>query len=65
MKKETLQYANITVVEIWNPTMMLRNVNRIVSSSNFHCERGMFLQQLWTSNLGNQKWRDIPVEIES
>jgi hypothetical protein len=65
MKKETLQYANITVVEIWKPTMMLRNVNRIVSSSNFHCESGMFLQQLWTSNLGNQEWRDIPVEIES
>ena len=56
--------SKITISEYWQPTMMLRQVDRIVSSSNFHCETGLFLQQKWQSNLGNQEWRDVPIEPE-
>jgi hypothetical protein len=65
MKKEKLSYATITVAEVWITSVQLRNVERILSSSNYHCEKGLILQQLHTSNLGNREWRDVPTETES
>ena len=49
----------------WKPTMNLRNVERVISSSNFHCEYGLILQQMWRSNIGNIEWRDITTETET
>mgnify|MGYP003615713790 FL=1 len=72
MKKETLQYANITVVEYWNPSVQLRFVKRKVSDfsnqivGGAHLKKEVnILQQLHTSNLGNIEWKDVPTETES
>lgn len=51
--------------KIWKPTMNLRNVRRVISSSNFHCEYGLVLQQMWRSNIGNTEWRDVSTETET
>jgi hypothetical protein len=64
MKKDTINLATIEVAKVWQPTMMLRNVERVISSSNYHCEKVLFLQQMWTSNLGDIEWKDIPIENE-
>jgi len=61
----TLSSAQISVNELWHPTNGLRNVERVLSSSNFHCTTGLILQQLYMSNLGAREWRDVPTEIES
>lgn len=62
--KDKTSLENNLDVKIWKPTMMLRNVRRVISSSNYHCETGLFLQQMWTSNLGDIEWRDVKNEIE-
>lgn len=65
MEKGKINLATIEVAKVWQPTMMLRNVQRVISSSNYHCEKGLFLQQMWTSNLGDIEWKDVPIEIET
>lgn len=67
MEKEILQYANTTIAEHWQPSVQLRNVHRYLRVDDFHLssKSQIFLQQLWTSNLGNREWRDIPIETES
>ena len=68
MKKETLQYANITVVEYWQPSVQLRFIKRDVQPDNIHLlpsKTEKILQQLHTSNLGNREWKDVPIETES
>ena len=72
MKKEKLQYANITVVELWQPSVQLRFVKRKVIDFSSQLVGGTqlqkevnILQQLHTSNLGSLEWRDVPIETES
>ncbi len=49
------EIVKITVVDIWNPTVMFRwKIDEITSSK--------VLQQKWVSNLGKEEWRDIPEE---
>lgn len=64
MKKESNIYSETAITEIWQPTAKLRNVERVISSSNYHCTKGLFLQQIWTSDLGKKQWRDVPTETE-
>ena len=60
------------IAEIWQPSMQLRFVKRIVNDFNTQLVGGEWkkksvniLQQLYTSNLGNKEWKDIPFENES
>jgi len=56
MKEQTMSYATITVAEYWNPSVQIRFVKR---------KEVNILQQLFTSNLGNSQWKDVPVETEN
>ena len=64
MKKDRINLATIEDAKVWQPTMMLR-----WNESNIYCpmrdEFKKTLQQMWTSNLGDIEWKDIPIEIES
>ena len=64
MKKDTINLTHVEAVKVWKPTMMLR-----WNESNVYCpmrdEFKKTLQQMWTSNLGDIEWKDIPIEIES
>ena len=71
MKKETLRFENIEVAEVWQPSVQLRFVNRVVDDFNTQLVGGnclknniKILQQLFTSNLGNREGKDVPSEIE-
>ena len=71
MKKEALKFTNIPVEEIWYCSVQLRFVNRVVNDFNSQLVGGnclkknvKILQQLFTSNLGNVEWRNVPFEIE-
>jgi hypothetical protein len=65
MKKEKLSYATITVAEVWQPSVLLRWVEKAVAIDKNTGTMKMVLQQLHTSNLGNREWKDVPVETES
>jgi len=68
MKKEKINYATITVDEVWEPSVRLRFVKKDVQPENIHLlpsKTEKILQQLHTSNLGHRDWKDVPVEIES
>jgi len=72
MKEQTMSYANITVAEYWNPSVQIRFVKRKVIDFSSQLVGGLqlekevnILQQLFTSNLGNSQWKDIPVETEN
>jgi hypothetical protein len=64
MKKDKINLWTIEVVKVWKPTCNLRWLE-----SNVYCpmrdEFKKTLQQMWTSNLGDIEWKDIPVENES
>jgi hypothetical protein len=68
MEKETTNDLNITIAEYWYPTMMLRwleEESRYEDINGITCVRSeKTLQQMFQSNLGNQEWRNIPVETE-
>jgi hypothetical protein len=71
MEKEKLSYATIRFAEVWIPSAQLRFLNRIVNDFSTQLVGGQhlkkndkILQQLYTSNLGNVEWRDIPTEKE-
>lgn len=65
MKKETMNLTTITVAEYWNPSVLLRWVEKAVAIDENTGTMKMVLQQLHTSSLGNREWKDIPVETES
>ena len=72
MKKEKLNYATITVSEVWQPSVQLRFVNRLVNDFSNQLVGGeclkknvKILQQLHTSNLGNREWKDIRIVDEN
>lgn len=71
MKKEKLSFSTITDAEVWQPSLQLRWFEfnqRFVSVGNFGDSKIISerkLQQLFTSNLGNREWKDIPIETES
>ena len=72
MKKETIRMTDFTIAEVWQPSVQLRFVNRLVNdfSSQLVGGRGLqkninILQQLHTSNLGNREWKDVPIETQS
>ena len=44
--------ATIAISEYWSQTTMLRWSEQKV------------LQQMWRSNIGNEKWEDVPTETE-
>jgi len=59
MRKETLKYANglgNEISEYFQPSIRLRIFKRK--------KRAGVIQQLWTSNLGNQEWRELEIVIE-
>jgi hypothetical protein len=60
--------TGISIMEYWNPSFQLRFLEKELT----HFENGITtiktvrqLQQLHISNLGNKRWEDIPIEIES
>ena len=64
MKKENIRYiTDNQVAKVWQPTCNLRWLE-----SNVYCpmrdEFKKTLQQMWTSNLGDIDWKDIPIEAE-
>jgi hypothetical protein len=65
MKKEKLSYATITVAEVWQPSVLLRWVEKAVTINKNTATMKMVLQQLHTSNLGIREWKDVPIETES
>ena len=72
MKKNKLEFSTITVVEYWQPSVQLRFTKRTVIDFNSQLIGGTqlqksvnILQQLYTSNLGNREWKDVPIETES
>ncbi|MBC5838782.1 hypothetical protein [Flavobacterium muglaense] len=72
MKKETIRIGYLTIVEVWQPSVQLRFVNRLVNDFNSQLVGGRslqkninVLQQLHTSNLGNREWKDVPIETQS
>ena len=68
MKKDKITIESLTQSQIWQPRVQLRFVKRDVQPDNIHLlpsKTEKILQQLFTSNLGNQEWRDIPIEMES
>jgi hypothetical protein len=62
IKKETIQTSEISIVELWQPTLQLRFLEKAVAIDENTGAMKMILQQLHTSNLGNQEWRDVPSE---
>jgi len=64
MKKETMNFTNITVAEYWNPSVLLRWVEKAVAIDENFGTMKMVLQQLHTSNYGNREWKDVPIESE-
>ena len=68
MKKDKITIESLTQNQVWQPRVQLRFVKRDVQPDNIHLlpsKTEKILQQLFTSNLGNQEWRDIPIEMES
>lgn len=63
MKKDQT-IVPIGTQEFWQPTMNLRQLEIVVSSSPYHYNKGVMLQQLFTSNLGNYEWRNVPTVTE-
>ncbi len=60
MKKEAINYAiNNGVAKVWQPTCNLRWLE---SFCPLRDEFIKTLQQMWTSNLGDIEWKDIPIE---
>lgn len=59
-KQETV--TTINVVEYWNPSLLLRWIEKAVPIDENTGTMKMVLQQLYTSNLGNREWRDVPTE---
>jgi hypothetical protein len=61
MKKDKINLVTIEIAKVWQPTCNLRWFE-----SNVYCpmrdEFKKTLQQMWTSNLGDIEWKDIPVE---
>ena len=69
MKGKTIIIGNLnTVVEHWQPSVMLRWIKkeyRYTDLSGITCVKSeRVLQQLHTSNLGNREWKDIEIEIQ-
>ncbi len=57
--------ATFAIVEVWQPSVILRfleSKNGTLPNGDWKIEK--VLQQLHTSNLGNQKWIDVPTELE-
>jgi len=68
MKKDKITIESLTQSQIWQPSVQLRYVERDVQPDNIYLlpsKTEKILQQLFTSNLGNREWRDIPIEMES
>ena len=68
MKKEAMNYVNITVAEVWQPSVQLRFLEqeyRYIDGGITCIKTETTLQQLHTSNLGNREWKDVPTENES
>lgn len=65
MKEQTMKYASAHVDEHWAPSMQLRNLIREGKSNDEWIIVETVLQQLFTSNLGNSQWKDVPVETEN
>lgn len=68
MKKDKSTIESVTQSQVWQPSVKLRFVKRDVQPDNIHLlpsKTEKILQQLFTSNLGNREWRDVPVETES
>ena len=67
MKKDTINLAPIEVLKVWQPTMMLRWFEQGLGENvhiSYSAVKIKKLQQMWTSNLGDIEWKDIPVENE-
>jgi len=65
MKKETMNYATITVAEVWQPSVQLRFLEKTIAITEDTGTMKIILQQLHTSNLGKREWKDVPTEKES
>lgn len=63
--KETMNYAIISDSEYWKPSKLLRWAEKLVTIDENSGIIKTVLQQLYTSNLGNREWRDIPTEKTS
>lgn len=53
---------------LWNGTMQLRYVRRIISRHGgglFHATEVFLQQRFYCDETGQHEWRDIPLEIES
>jgi hypothetical protein len=68
---EEINYGTFTVAEVWQPSVRLRFVDRLVDDftnslvgSTYSQKTIKILQQLHTNSLGNQKWIDVPTELE-
>jgi hypothetical protein len=66
MKKETIRYTtNNQDVKVWQPTCNLRWLKQGLGDNVHKSYAGIIiktLQQMWTSNLGDIEWREIPIE---
>jgi hypothetical protein len=63
--KTTSTLIDFKICEIWQPSVQLRFLEKAVAIDENTGTMKMILQQLYTSNLGNREWKDVPIEIES
>jgi hypothetical protein len=61
--EKNIEIVKLTTTEIWEPTMQLRWFR--VDYDGMENPDGPRLQQCWRSNLGEEKWEDVPFEIEN
>lgn len=57
-----IDYSNV-IAEFWSPTVQIRWVRREVHTKIDWINIETVLQQLYRSNLGNEKWEDVPTII--
>jgi hypothetical protein len=69
--KTTSTLKDFSIAELWQPSVKIRFVKRKVIDFSSQLVGGMqlqkdvnILQQLYTSNLGNREWKDVPIETE-
>jgi hypothetical protein len=65
----TSTLKDFSIAELWQPSVQIRFVKRKVIDFSSQLIGGVqlqkdvnILQQLHTSNLGNQEWKDVPIE---
>ena len=54
-----IDYSNV-IAEFWSPTVQIRFARRVGKSKEDWINVETVLQQLYISNLGNEKWEDVP-----